>query len=99
MKRMIEKEITKLLKELKPEFKELVYTTDNKLKINTKNETILATCSYMTEPKVINFHLGSIEKLFRERLKEIIRHEIVHDFTTSEKEAYAKQKDFQVFQN
>lgn len=99
MKKAIKKRIIKLLDELKPEFDNIVFTIDTGKVFSEKdkNKMILATCSYLTEPKVINFYLGSIESLFNDRLKSIIRHEIAHLFTRSEEEAKKFEKDAKIF--
>jgi uncharacterized protein YjaZ len=105
MKKAIEKELKQQLDNLKPEFKKLIYLFDEKISYSKKKckcgcnslDLRLGSCSHLTNPKVITFYLGSIEKMFQNRLKQIIRHEIVHNFTLNEEDAYNKQNNFKVF--
>ena len=90
MKKVIEKEITKLLKELKPEFKDIVFIFNDKL-VKENGKIQLAYCDHTVNPKLICFNTSSIEEMFRDRLKEIIRHEIAHIFTINEQEAKLRQ--------
>lgn len=98
MGKPLKKEITKLIKKLKPEIRQRATFIFGEYKTEGDG-LVLADTAYMTEPPVITFYLKSIEKIdINENiLKQIISHEIIHTFSKSERDAYSKQNNISFF--
>jgi len=96
MQKEIEREIIKLIKNLKPEIKKRAVFLFNDYK-REKDKLILADTELFSNPPVITFYLRSIEKIFINELKNYLSHEIIHTFTKNEQDAYSKQNKMDFF--
>lgn len=98
MKKVIEKEVEKLIEQLKPEIrKRFVFRFSDDLLKENKNRIVLANTMSGMKPPLITFFNKTIGNHIRAQLKEIISHEIIHTFTKDERDAYGKQGKLKFF--
>lgn len=93
----MEKEIQKIIDELKPEIKKrAVFRFSDELKKEGKG-IVFANTAINLNPPVITIFTKTINDSIKRKLREIITHEIIHTFTADERVAYGKQAKLDIF--
>lgn len=96
MRAEIEKQINKLLNQLKPEIKKrAVYRFSNAEKKEGKRIVLASTTNF--NPPLITFYSKTIANEITITLKRVINHELIHTFTKSEREVYGKERKMNFF--